>query len=499
MLEGKASKMQERYAVQAVRATIWAALNALIPLIVGLGVFVVTSRLLTPRDFGVVALATGLALIGSAACPGGFGEAIVQKLEISSRHLDTVFWLCVSSSVIIFCIECALASPLAHFFKLPIIAILIPIIGTQLIANMAAVVPNALITRSLSFHLFALRTFIVSIIAGLITLALLFEGYGLWALVISQLTASFVTMIASFLTAKWRPHFNFSLLALKELSAYGLFSSGTQNISFAFLQNEQILVGLFLGVTQLGFYNFSKRVIAVLNSVVAGSLGSVAHPVFSSIQQDRDRVRRGFLSATFISSLVSFPVFIGLMFTADRLVPLVFGQRWDTAIILVKIQCALGLVSCIGFLQAGLITSQGKANWWFYYQLLATATTILVVITFARFGLVTMMTAMVIKTYCIWLIPVESSVRLLSMSKKDYFSNFKAPLLGTILMGLAIHMERKIFCTAGNLSGLIADAACGAAVYVAVILSVEWRRLNGLLSVIAPKLGGLRRDIQKSP
>ena len=114
-------------------------------------------------------------------------------------------------------------------------------------------------------------------------------------------------MVVGFLAIRWHPRAIFSVEAVKELLGYGLFSTGTQMLSKVFQQNEQILVGLFLGTTRLGFYNFSKQVLGVFNNVVAGSLGAVAHPMFSGIQNDVKRVRKGFLSATFFSSLVAFP------------------------------------------------------------------------------------------------------------------------------------------------------------------------------------------------
>jgi O-antigen/teichoic acid export membrane protein len=481
-------KVDQTHSARAVRATIWAGLNTLIPMLTSFGVLIVTSRMLTPSDFGVVALATGIALLGSAICPGGFGEAIVQRLELSPRHLDAVFWLCISCGCVVYFIECELAKAAARFFKVEIIAVLVPVIGSRLISDMAAVVPNALITRSMSFHIFAIRSLVASIVAAAITIGLLLKGYGLWALVVSQLTTSFVTAIASFLTTKWYPRLSFSFSALQELFGYGLFSSATQNITSLVAQNEQILVGFFLGTMQLGLYNFSKRVILVLNSVVSGSLGAVAHPMFSGIQNDTVRVRRAFLSAQFVSALLSFPIFIGLAFVSGRMVPIIFGHHWLSAVIFVQIQCALGLLTSIGALQAGLINSQGKANWWFYYQLLSNVTTIAVIAAFAHFGIRLMMTLLVIRAYAIQFIPIKISLMLLSMKASDYFWNFKAPLFGTILMGITIYVERFAFKNATGVRGLAIDIIFGAVSYSLGVLIVERQRIITILATLVPRL-----------
>jgi teichuronic acid exporter len=462
----------------------WSAINTFIPLLYGFGVFVLASRILGPKDFGTVALATGLSYVGTALCPGGFGEAIIQRLDITARHLDTVFWLCISSALLVYMVECLLAPWMAAFFNLPILAIFVPVISLRIIIDLAAVVPNALIAKSMSFHLSAIRSLISATIGGTVTVALLLLGYGLWALIVSQLLTSVVTVVAGFWTTKWRPRFTFSFADLGELAGYGLFSTASQNMTQVFAQNMQVLVGYFLGASQLGLYNFSTRVIAVFNNVVAGSLGAVAHPMFSGIQMDVDRVKRGFLMATFISSCISFPIFLGLASISDRLVPIIFGERWVSAVVLVKIQCALGLIACIGGLQAGLITSQGRANWWFYYQLLATIATIAIIIIFARYGLAIMMVAIAVKTYGFWFIPVRNCCTLLSMSIKEYLLNFRGPALGAASMGFLIYADRRLFIGVGNISGVLIDIVSGVIGYAAVICLFERKRIAALLHLI---------------
>ncbi len=471
---------------RAIRATIWAALDVLIPLLTGLGVFVFTSRLLSPADFGTVALATGMAYLGAALCPGGFGEAIVQRPAIEPRHLDTIFWLCMACGVMVYALEFALAPQVAHWFKLPILAVFIRVLAVRILADMLAVVPNALIARAMSFHLFVVKSLFVTGLAAAVITFMLLRGEGIWALVASQLTASLVNAVAAFVTSKWRPGLRTSPRALRELAGYGLFSTGTQNISKIFLQNEQILVGVFLGTTQLGLYNFSKRVLDTFNSVVAGALNAVAHPMFSGIQTEHDRVRRGFLMATFVSSTVSFPIFAGLAMVADRVVPVVFGPHWTGAVILVRMQCALGLISCIGMLQAGLINSKGKADWWFYWQLFAMVTTAAVIVALARYGLAIMLGVMVLRAYLLWFIPVTLCLHLLELKPLAYLKNFRAPLAATALMGLAITAERRLLPGLPAMPGLASDIATGSATYGAAIIAMEYPRLKTLITLVSP-------------
>jgi O-antigen/teichoic acid export membrane protein len=244
---------------------------------------------------------------------------------------------------------------------------------------------------------------------------------------------------------------------------------------------------LFLGTTRLGFYNFSKQVLGVFNNVVAGSLGAVAHPMFSGIQNDIDRVRKGFLSATFFSSLVAFPMFTGLALVSPKIVPLAFGARWLPVVPLVQLQCSLGLLTCIGTLQFGVITSQGKANWWFYYQLLQTVMTAFIIIIFARFGLVVMLSVIVIKGYVLWFIPVRNSLKLLSMKAMDYLLNFRTPVTGTLLMGLAVLAINSTLKAFTNMEMVLLDVLIGILVYGLTVVAVDASRIQALVALVVPK------------
>src|SRR5690606_1419814 len=99
-------------------------------------------------------------------------------------------------------------------------------------------------------------------------------------------------------------------------------------VQFLGSRADQALVGFVLGVRPVGLYNFSRRIYSMVNDIVSGALGTVSHPMFSEIQHEPDKVRRGFLVSTFLSSVVSFPIFAGIALVADRAIPLLFGEQW---------------------------------------------------------------------------------------------------------------------------------------------------------------------------
>ncbi|MEQ1766180.1 MAG: lipopolysaccharide biosynthesis protein, partial [Methylotenera sp.] len=366
--DAKYAHIKVNRSTAAVRGAAWSAINSFVPTLLNSIVFIVSSRYLMPHDFGVIALAVSAVSLASAFAPAALGEALIQQLNIRRSHLDTVFWVCVSFALIIYGILVFLSPLIAAKMGQQAVSVFLPVIGLKLLFDLSAAVPNALIARAMSFHLIAMRTIVATVFSSVICIGLLMYGYGIWALAISQLTVSMVSCLAAFLGAKWLPGLDFSVKSLRDLFEYGLFASGNRFLQAMNL--DQLIIGSMIGAAPLGIYNFSRRLFQMLNDVIAGALNSVSHVLLSSLQNEKEKVREAFLLATYGSSLVSFPAFVGLAAIVGDAIPLVFGNHWVEAITPTRWFCLIGLMTCIGVIQSSLIKSQGKSNWWFYYQLL---------------------------------------------------------------------------------------------------------------------------------
>ncbi len=302
--------LSENRSRAALRGAFWSALDTLIPTALNSLVFIVTSRYLQPQDFGLVALAYSIVSFASGFGPTAFGEALIQQQSIRRSHLDTVFWLSLASAAVLYGVL-FLASPyLAHAVGHDEIAAILMILALRIFFDMMSIVPNALIGRTMSFHLAAMRTGIATFVSAVICLALIVAGFGLWALAIAQIAAPAAGCVAAFWGARWLPGWRIKYSSLRDLLHYGVFASGNR-----FLQTmnlDQLIIGTLVSPAALGIYNFSRRLFEMINNVVAGGLTSVSHALLSSLQNYQAKVRGAFLMATFVCSLVSFPSFMSL-------------------------------------------------------------------------------------------------------------------------------------------------------------------------------------------
>ncbi len=484
-------------AVAAIRGALWSILSVFAPAAVSALVFTLTSRVLGPAEFGLVALAGSIGTLGSALVPAGYGESLVQRSDVDGRHLDVVFWLCLGTGCAVYAALAFAAAPLSSYLGHPQLLPLVLVLGTRVFFDILAVVPNALLARSMAFKWLAVRTTIASLSSGAVCLGLLSLGFGIWALALSLLAASVAASLSSMISAHWRPRLSFDLAALRQLSRFGFFASANRAIGL--LSLDQVLIGLLLGPATLGIYGFARRIFQILSDLIGGALGSVSFALLSSLQDEHGKLKRAFLFATFASSAISFPLFMGLAAVAGELVPLAFGAHWIEAVPVVQAFCLLGLITSIGVLQSSLVRGMGYAGLWFWYILAKQVLTMFYVLLFHGWGVVSLVNAIVIQSYAMWIPALYLVAATLRMSILSYLAQFLPPLIATIVMLAGVQLLAATLTGADMLTALVAKVCVGAIVYTAALALLARRRLLELFKAIVQLRGeaGSQADAEK--
>jgi len=351
--------------------------------------------------------------------------------------------------------------------------------------ELLAAVPNAMIVRSMRFKLVALRTSVATIISGVVSITMLLMGYGYWALVASQVSASLVICIMAFWVTGWRPNLRFKGAGIRELANYGLFASGTKMIDT--FKIDHILLGALGGPTLLGLYYFAQRLYGLLTGLVSGALSSVSHALLSTLQDDREKTKQAFLMASFASAAFSMPMFAGLALVVDDLLPLLLQPKWAPAAFAIKVFCLSGILICVGIVQAALIKSQGRTNWWFYYQLTQMVGAVLVILLTYDKGLTIMMVALVAKSFLIWPISAIMTARLLDDGLGSYLAHFKNPLIATLVMSLAVLAIPVMLPELPVGVYLVLQILTGLVIYSATLLAISRNQIGDILHIVKSK------------
>ena len=321
----------------AIRGIIWSLIQRWGSQAITFTVFLLLARLLEPQAFGLIALATVFLAFVQIFADQGFSSAIIQRGNLEPEHLDTAFWVNVSIGTLLTIIVVTAAGLVAAFLKEPDLVPVLRWLSFSFPLTALSSVQEAILTRELNFKALMLRSLLGIFSGGIagVTMALL--GFGVWALVGRQLIDAIVDVVVLWTMSRWRPGFRISLRHCKELFSYGINLIGFRIVNFFNRRSGEFLIGYLLGSVALGYYTIAYRIVLIFIEVMIGAIQKLAFPVFSRMQFDLKRLRQAYLEAIQLTSLVAFPVFLGLSVLAPEIIVVAFGEQWIPSISVMQI------------------------------------------------------------------------------------------------------------------------------------------------------------------
>jgi O-antigen/teichoic acid export membrane protein len=334
------------------------------------------ARLLTPEAFGLVAIAGVYIAFIQVLVAQGFGMAIIQRTQLDDEHLDSAFWIAMTTAFLFCLLSYLFGAQIARLFGEPRIAAVIEWLSFSLFFYGMSSVQIAILTRQMNFRALAIRSLFATAIAGAVGLGMAFFGWGVWSLVGQQLVYAILGSVFMWWSVSWRPGIRISRRHLGDLYKFSLNLTGNDLLWFFSQKSDQTMVGYGFGSLGLGPYSLASRLPTLLHDGIIGPLQSVAFPTFSRLQSEPLRFERALLKFCEMSTLICFPVFAGIAAIAPSLVPWLFGAKWLAAIPLLQILAAYGAVrSVLGFMHP-LMLSKGRAGLYLFMNIILAALTL---------------------------------------------------------------------------------------------------------------------------
>jgi O-antigen/teichoic acid export membrane protein len=349
---------------------------------------VILARLLSPREFGLVAMVTVITNFAGIFAELGFSSALVQKKDVRQEHLSSVFWLNLGAGLLLTALFMAGAPLMASFYGEPLLLPVTMLIATDFVISALTIVQNTLLTKSLDFKTLSIVEITAVGLAGIVAIGMAVTGFGVWSLAVQSLVFSAVSAALLWRFGNWRPALIFRWNAVKELLGFSMHLFGTQTLNYWARNIDYLLIGRYLGTSPLGAYNRAYSVMLFPLSNVSRVLSRVMFPSFSMIQDDRLRIKDIFLRMTRIIALITFPMMLGLFVTVEPFVLTVFGPKWVEMIPVLRVFCLVGMIQSIVTLIGNLYLSQGRTEVQFRLGLFTRATSILGIVVGLRWGIV---------------------------------------------------------------------------------------------------------------
>ena len=320
-----------------VHGATFTIVGAAIRTLITIGSTAILARLLSPADYGLIAMATVVTELGALFSNFGFGNILIQRQNISRVQLDTVFWVALGLGAVLAVAVYLLSVLASRFFNEATVGSLLRIMCVTFVFEELTVIPRSVLSRTLQFR----KEFIVQIGTLLCSagtaVVLAWMGFAVWSLALAGVAGSFVRMCLYTLFIGYYPRLRFSseFLASTWRTSGGYFGNG---ILFYLNSNiDLFLIGRMLGASSLGMYQNARSLTNEIRVRIAIPLQQVLFPAFSILQNEKDRFRNGIVRSGRLLALIVVPVGFGVAAVAEELVPLLYGSQWLAMIPALKI------------------------------------------------------------------------------------------------------------------------------------------------------------------
>ncbi|HKA43523.1 MAG TPA: lipopolysaccharide biosynthesis protein [Burkholderiales bacterium] len=294
---------------------------------------IVVIRVLSPADYGLLAMATVFVEFFGMMSQFGAGTAVVQAPELDERKLRQMFGFAIVVNGVLFAVIFLGAPLVAAFFGEERLTVIVRALAVPFLLSALGMIPGALLARELHYKTMSLIALSATIVSSVTTLVLALAGAGVWSLVWGTLvSAAWVAVINNIASPflKW-PIFSFR--GTRELVVYGGNLTITRILWFWYSQADTIIAGKLLGKELLGIYSVAMHLATLPANKLSALINQVAFPAFARIQHDRERYASHFLMAVRLLSFAVFPTLWGMSSVAPELVRVLLGEKWVAAIV----------------------------------------------------------------------------------------------------------------------------------------------------------------------
>lgn len=462
---------------QVLRGIAWNAMGSVGAIALQIAQVIIVANVLAPADFGLMGLVLVVLGLGLAFADMGLSNAIIQRPTVPQVDLPSLYWFNVMIGVGIASVVGLSAWPLAHVYNEPRLVTLILVSSLIFVVTPFGQQPQALLQKRLQFGKITAASLSGSILSTVSTVALVLSGAGVIGIVVGQLAGATVkaALLALFGWSIWRPTWEFNFFRVSSYLAFGGFQTGERFINSLSSRADMIIIGLFLGTVELGYYNFAYQLVIFPLLAINPVLTNVAFPLFARDQHDNSVIQAGFLDAIKLLSIVIFPIMLGMAVTAPWFVPIMFGEQWAPAARILQILAAVGLLKALTNPAGSVFLAKGKVKLTFWWNLAVACLNLVVFAGFARQGVEMVALSYASLSFLYAIVMAGFLTQVVGLSPLKYLRATFGPTVAAAIMGVIVLTLSRFplvqqLSPIAELSVLICSGACA---YVALALLLE--------------------------
>jgi O-antigen/teichoic acid export membrane protein len=434
---------------------------------------IIMARLLTPEDFGLVAVVMALTRFAPLLIDFGTADATTQRSKITQGESSTLFWLTsgIGCAVAVGLVVCSpLIAWLYHEPRLQSVALYSAI--TFVFAGMSAQ-HLALLRRTMQFGVIA-KIQILSAVAGLVFAILIaMSGYGYWALVLRPILSAACIAAGAWMACRWRPGYPVFNAEVKSMIGFGMHVLGASIPLSMTNVADRIALGLFYPPREVGFYQNAQNMYDNALMAPIGQLHGVGSAGLSKLRSNPGTLQQKYEATLFALAFFVMPTAAILSVTGQDLAVILLGEKWRASGLLLSIMALRGIVEFIEFSQGWLHVASGRADRWKYSAFVSAIVRVAAILAGLPFGAKGVAIALVVAGWLIAFPSVIYAGRPLGIGADLVMRAVGAPLLGaTIAIAAGWCMRSIFFADLSSIFRIFLSATLCASIYLLIVVGV---------------------------
>lgn len=317
------------------------------------------ARLLTKADFGLMALASSFIGFGIIFSEGGMGTALIQRQNITQKHMNAAFQSAVFIGVILFAVFYISAPIISSYFNQPDLELIIKVSGVNIVLGALSTVSVSLLQKHFKFKSITVAVASITLIAYSVGVYFAYNGWGVWSLIIATITNTVLTAIVMFYLAPIKLRFRLYIKEWKELFSFGSGVIILQIINYFSNSGLILVLGKVFVPASLGVFERTNVIKSLPSSYLGNVLDTIMFPTMAEIQDNEERLFRTYQHSLGLVNSILMPIALFLIFFSKEVVLILLGDQWLEAIVPLQIMFVVLPFSSSGRMADSVVRARG--------------------------------------------------------------------------------------------------------------------------------------------
>ena len=445
-------------------------------------VSIVLARILSPEDYGQIALITVFTTIMQVFVDSGLGLALIQKKDADDLDFSSVFYFNFAVCLVLYAVMFVAAPFIASFYKDTTLTPIIRVISLTIVISGVKGIQQSYVSRNMLFKRFFFSTLGGTIFSAFLGIGLAYAGFGVWAIVAQQLSNTTIDTLILWLIVKWRPKKMFSWKRLKSLLSFGWKMLVSSLLDTVYNNIRSLIIGRMYSSSDLAYYNQGNQFPHTIVDNIDSSIDSVLLPSMSSAQDDSVRVKVMARRSIKISTYIMAPMMMGLAFCAVPIVKLVLTDKWLPCVPFLRIFCITYMFYPIHTANLNAIKAMGRSDYFLKLEIAKKIVGLGLLFSTMWFGVLVMAYSSLVNSVLSQIINSWPNRKLLNYGYLEQLKDILPGIALAVFMGFCVSLIGLLHLSNGIT--LLIQIPFGAAVYIGMSAILHLESYEYLLDMV---------------